>query len=91
MLLSLHKHFPISYKEKNASRNQVVKFLATAVWLGFKGKNRFVTGDVTRALKDSNQARLSNPSVCLASNISKGYIEKDGKDYFVTTEGKASL
>lgn len=82
---------PNFLKEKNASRNQVVKFLATAVWLGYNGKNRFVTGDVTRALKDSNQTSLNNPSVCRACNISKGYIERNGKDYFVTTEGKASL
>src|SRR5438067_3512182 len=49
-------------RDKNASTNQVRKFLATAVWLGAKGRNRLTTADVTRALKDSNQNRLGNPA-----------------------------
>jgi len=49
------------------------------------------TGDVSKALKDSNQSRLGNPSQCLNDNVSKGYCEKDGKQFFVTQEGKVSL
>jgi len=78
-------------RDKNASNNQVKKFLATAVWLGGKGKNRLTTADVTRALKDSNQSRLGNPADCLNKNVAKGHCEKDGKEFFVTTEGVASL
>ena len=78
-------------RDKNASTNQVKKFLATAIWLGAKGKNRLTTADVTRALKDSNQARLGNPADCLNKNVAKGHCEKDGKEFFVTTEGAASL
>jgi|SRR5437870_7605021 len=78
-------------REKNASTNQVKKFLATAIWLGAKGKNRLTTADVTRALKDSNQTRLGNPADCLNKNVAKGHCEKDGKEFFVTTEGAASL
>lgn len=78
-------------KEKNATTNQIKKFLATSVWLETKGKNRMSTSDVTKALKDSNQSRLGNPSDCLNKNISKGYCEKDGNQYFVTEDGKNSL
>jgi hypothetical protein len=78
-------------RDKNASANQVKRFLATAVWLGAKGKNRLTTADVTRALKDSNQSRLGNPADCLNKNVAKGHCEKDGKEFFVTTEGAASL
>ena len=78
-------------REKNASTNQVRKFLATAVWLHARGKKRLSTADVTRALKDSNQTRLENPADCLNKNVAKGHCEKDGKDFFVTSEGSASL
>ena len=78
-------------KEKNATTNQVQKFLATAVRLESKGKNRIATADVTKSLKDSNQTRLGNPADCLNKNVSKGYCEKDGKEFFVTQEGKDSL
>jgi hypothetical protein len=78
-------------RDKNAAMNQVKKFLATAVWLQAKGKNRLTTGEITRALKDSNQSRLGNPADCLNKNVSKGFCEKDGKEFFVTTEGMASL
>lgn len=78
-------------RTKNATKNQVKKFLATAIWLESKGKNRLNTGDITQALKDSNQVRLSNASDCLNKNINKGYCDKDGKDFFVTEDGKNSL
>ncbi len=78
-------------KEKNATKNQVKKFLATAIWLEAKGKQRMTTSNVTKALRDSNQARLGNASECLNQNLTKGYCEKDGKEFFVTDEGKSSL
>jgi len=82
---------PNFIKEKNTSKNQLTRFVATAVWLHAKGKARLSTADVTKALKDSNQSRLGNPSDVLAKNVGKGFCEKDGKDFFVTEEGKASL
>ena len=78
-------------RDKNAVTNQVRKFLAAAVWLQAKGKNRLTTAEVTHSLKDSNQSRLSNPADCLNKNVSKEFCEKDGKEFFVTTEGVASL
>src|SRR6266536_1928261 len=78
-------------RDKNAAVNQVRKFLATAAWLHAKGKKRLTTADVTRALKDNNQNRLGNPADSLNKNVAKGHCEKDGKEFFVTTEGMASL
>lgn len=78
-------------KEKNVTSNQVKKFLATAIWLEAKGKQRMTTGDVTKALKDSSQTRLGNPSDSLNQNVTKGFCEKDGKEFYVTEEGKNSL
>lgn len=78
-------------KEKNATSKQVLKFLATAVWLESKGKNRMTTADVTKALRDSNQSKLNNPADCLGQNVKKGYCEKEGNQFFVTSEGKESL
>lgn len=81
---------PNFLKEKGI-KGQVQKFLGTSIWLEARGEKRLVTNDITKALKDSNQSRLANPSDALAKNISKGFIERDGKEFFVTTEGKASL
>jgi hypothetical protein len=78
-------------RDKNAATNQVRKFLATAVWLHARGKRRLTTADVTRALKDSSQTRLGNPADCLNKNVAKGHCEKDGKEFFVTTEGNSSM
>ncbi len=78
-------------KEKNATSNQNRKFLATALWLEAKGKKRVTTTDVAKALKDNNQSKLTNASESLNQNVSKGYCEKDGKEFYVTDEGKDSL
>ncbi|MGB7911917.1 MAG: hypothetical protein WCF59_06800 [Desulfobaccales bacterium] len=78
-------------KEKNATTKQATKFLATAVWLEAKGKNRLITGDIIKALKESNQTRLGNASRSLGLNITVGYCERDGKEFFVTESGKLSL
>jgi hypothetical protein len=85
------KTLPSFLNEKGASKPQVKKFLATAVWLEAKGKKGIETSDVTKALKNSNQSRLSNPADCLNKNVTKGFCVKDGKQFFVTTEGKKSL
>jgi hypothetical protein len=85
------KSLAVFLKEKNATTNQIKKFLATAVWLEAKGNTKIATSDVVKALRDSSQSRLGNPSDCLGQNVQKGHCEKDGKQFFVTEEGKASL
>jgi len=85
------KTLPAFLQEKNATSRQVKKFLATAVWLEAKGQSRLTTGDVSKALNDANQKRLGNPAECLNQNVAKGYCEKDGKQFFVTDDGKSSL
>jgi len=86
-----NKTLPAFLSEKGATTNQVKKFLATAVWLEAKGKERLLTKDVTSALKSANQSRLGNAADRLNKNVSKGFCEKDGSQFFVTQEGKASL
>lgn len=85
------KTLPAFLQEKGATTNQVKKFLATAVWLEAKGKGKIETAEITKALKDAHQARLGNAADCLNQNVKKGYSEKDGKQFFVTDEGKKSL
>jgi hypothetical protein len=85
------KTLPAFLQEKSATTKQVKKFLATAVWLEAKGHGRLTTGDVAKALNDAHQKRLGNPAECLNQNVSKGYCEKDNKQFFVTDEGKRSL
>lgn len=82
----------IFLKDKNATANQVRKFLATATFLQLNGKNRLSTADITKALKDANQTRLSNPSDTLNQNVKKGHCEKDGSnEFFVTSHGYEEL
>lgn len=78
-------------KDKNATSKQVLKFLATAVWLESKGNNRLSTSDITQALRDANQNKLNNAADCLNQNVKKGFCEKEGTQFFVTMEGKESL
>lgn len=85
------KTLPVFLGERNATKNQVKKFLATAVWLEAKGKGKLTTRDISKALNDSRQSRLGNPADCLNQNVSKGHCEKNGKEFFVTDDGKKSL
>jgi hypothetical protein len=79
-------------KDKNATSNQVKKFLATAAYLQLNGKDRLSTSDVSNALKDAKQTKLNNPSDCLNQNVRKGHCEKDGaKQFFVTSNGFTEL
>lgn len=76
-------------RSKSATTAQVDKFLATAIWVEAKeNKTRLKTADIGSALSKANQTKLNNPSDKLNQNVSKGYCEKDGKDFFVTQEGK---
>lgn len=80
-------------REKNATENQVKKFLATALWLhDTTGKERITTGEVSKALKNASQNRLTNASDALNQNVGKGHAEKDGDSgFFVTEPGRTSL
>lgn len=79
-------------KEKNATTNQVKKFLATAAFLQLNGKNRLSTSDISDSLKSANQTKLKNASDCLNQNVKKGHCEKDGgKEFFVTSNGFTEL
>ena len=87
------KHQPLAafLKSKNATSNQVLKFLATSMWLQLGGKERLKTSDVTTALSKANQKKLNNASDCLGQNITKGHCEREGNEFFVTPEGRAKL
>lgn len=78
-------------KEKSAASNQVEKFLATSAWLEAKGQKSLSTKDVTSAIKNAAQSRLTNASDALAKNVGKGFCEKEGNQFFVTQEGKEHL
>ena len=79
-------------KEKNATGNQVRKFLATAVWLhDNENKEMLTSADIVKALEDTKQKKLSNASQSLNNNASKGDINKKGKSFFVTDEGRERL
>jgi hypothetical protein len=75
----------------NASKIQNTRFLATAQWLHRKGSKMLKTSDVSKALVDSHQSRLSNPADCLNQNVKKGYCEKTGNEFYVTEEGRSHL
>jgi hypothetical protein len=77
-------------KTKNATKPGQ-KFLATAEWSHLKGKPTLAAADVVKALRDNHQSRLSNPAVFLSQNIARGYCDKNGDQFFVTDEGRASL
>jgi hypothetical protein len=78
-------------KEGSRGRSQTGKFLAAAEWLHRKGNNRVKTGDITKALRENNQGRLGNPADCLNKNVAKGFCEKDGRDFYVTDDGRKEL
>ena len=81
---------PNFLRAKNAT-TQVKKYLATAIWLHAKGNSRLSTTEVNKALRGCNQSRLTNPSACLNDNARQGYIQKEGRQFFVTDEGRQSL
>jgi len=80
-------------RERQATTNQVRKFLATATWLQeHDDKERLTTKEVTNALSDAKQTALTNPSQCLAHNVKQGFCQKDGKkQFYVTPEGIEDL
>jgi hypothetical protein len=78
-------------KAKQGDTNQQRRFLATANWLRRRGNTNLTTAAVTKALQDHHQKRLSNPADCLNKNVNRGYCEKTGDGFFITTDGLALL
>jgi len=74
-------------KEKNADKNQVKKFLATAVYLHSQGEEKFSTPMVSKLLKASHIEKLINASDCLNKNEKKGFCIKDEKEFVLTEAG----
>ena len=78
-------------KEKNADKNQVKKFLATAVYLHSQGTEKFSTPMVSKTLKASHIEKLINASDCLNKNEKKGFCIKDEKEFILTETGIRSI
>jgi hypothetical protein len=78
-------------RSKNATTNQIRKFLAVAAWLHSKGSKRISTSDITKNLRENNQQRLTNATECLNNNVRKGFCEKEGGQFFVTEDGYNEL
>ena len=78
-------------KEKNADKNQVKKFLATAVYLHSQGMEKFSTPIVSKTLKASHIEKLINASDCLNKNEKKGFCIKDEKEFILTEMGIRSI
>lgn len=78
-------------KKKKAMDNQRRKFLATAVYLQLNGHENLTPKDITKALHNAKQTKLSNPSHQLSQNIKQGFCEKHGKSFYVTPEGISEI
>lgn len=74
-------------KKHKAEQNQIKRFLVTADWLRLHGNLDLKTVDVSIALRENQQAKLTNPADCLNQNASKGHCEKTTKGFFITPEG----
>ena len=74
-------------KDKNADKNQVKKFLATAVYLHSQGEEKFSTPRISKSLKASRIEKLLNASDCLNKNEKKGFCIKDDKEFILTEAG----
>lgn len=78
-------------KEKRADKNQVKKFLATAVYLHSQGEEKFSTPNISRMLKTAGIEKLINASDCLNKNEKKGFCIKDDKEFVLTELGISSI
>lgn len=74
--------------ENKADKNQVRKFLATAVFLSKSNNvNILSTPMISKALKSYGISRLQNASDCLNKNCKKGNCVKEGKEFAITEAG----
>jgi hypothetical protein len=78
-------------KEKRADKNQVKKFLATAVYLHSQGEEKFSTPHISKTLKNAGIEKLLNASDCLNKNEKKGFCIKEDKEFVLTDLGIRSI
>jgi len=76
-----------TFLKRQNEETEAHRFLATAAWLQKQGKSLLKTRDVTDALLENKQDKLSNASRCLSVNIRHGYCAKNGKSFYVTPAG----
>jgi len=74
--------------DAKADKNQVRKFLATAVYLyTFENYQKFSTPVISKTLKRFAVEKLLNASDCLNKNEKKGFCIKDEKEFTLTEAG----
>lgn len=78
-------------KDKKADKNQVKKFLATAVYLHSQGEEKFSTPIISKTIKNAGMEKLINASDCLNKNEKKGFCIKDDKEFVLTDLGIRSI
>lgn len=77
---------------KAAKTDKTRKFLAAALWLqDTQSKNRLSTSDVKKAVNDNKQGPLGNASQSLTNNAKRGFCLKEGRQFYVTDEGRAEI
>ena len=74
-------------KDKRADKNQVKKFLATAVYLHAQGLEKYSTPLISKTIKNAGIEKLVNASDCLNKNEKKGFCIKDDKEFILTDLG----
>jgi hypothetical protein len=74
-------------KDKKADKNQVKKFLATAVYLHSQGEEKFTSSLISNIIKNAGIEKLVNASDCLNKNEKKGFCIKDNKEFILTDLG----
>ncbi len=78
--------------DKKADKNQVRKFLATAVYqYAREGVEKFSTPMISKSLKAVNIEKLINASDCLNKNEKKGFCIKEDKEFVLTEAGIKSI
>ena len=78
-------------KDKRADKNQVRRFLATAVYLHSQGEEKYSSPLISNTLKNAGIAKLINASDCLNKNEKKGFCIKDKKEFILTDLGIQSI
>jgi hypothetical protein len=63
-------------KDKKADKNQVRKFLATAVYLHSQGEEKFSSPQISKTIKNAGLEKLINASDCLNKNENRAQSEK---------------
>ncbi|MYJ86095.1 MAG: hypothetical protein F4044_00060 [Rhodobacteraceae bacterium] len=73
------------YLRAFGGKSEKIRFLAIAGFLQNKGMKRLETGDIIKAVKQSNQKPFKNTSDCKAKCIQEGTCAKDERRTFYVT------